>query len=109
MLGLELLRQSERRLVEAGLLERGQRGPDRGRHVVERDGPDLVLDAAGGVGVPGEAERVVDRDQHFADALAPTHDDHASYMSAALDDALSDAGELGPAARVERVLARAVL
>ena len=56
-----------------------------------------------------EAERVVHRDQHVADAIRAADHDHASYMSGALDDPLAEPHQLGAAAGVDRVLARAVL
>src|SRR5207244_472062 len=73
------------------------------------DRAELVLDAAGRVRLPAEAERRVDGNQHVPHARRIADDDHASYMRGALDDPLAEPDELALAAGADRVLARAVL
>jgi hypothetical protein len=109
MLGLERLGERERGVVEGAVLQRRKLCSDRGRHVLESDRADLVLDAAGGLRIPAKTEGVVDGDQHVANAGGVGDHDHASYMRGAFDDPLADPGELPTATRVDRVLARAVL
>src|SRR5436190_4581836 len=109
MLRLELLREGDRVRVELAFLGVAELAADRRGDLLERGRADLVLDAAGCARLPVEAERVVDGDQHVADAAGAGDHDHPSYMRGALDDPLPHADELGLAAGVDRVVARAVL
>ena len=90
-------------------LELAVGGDDGGLDGVERDARDLLVDGAGGGGVPGELERGVDVVEDRADARAVADDDRGAEQRAAADEPLGGADQLHPPARVDAVGARAVL
>ncbi len=85
---------------------RGLQGP---KNLLAGHARNLVLDGADRRWIPLEAHRLVDRDERVSHALAPADDDDAPHMGRAADEALAHPHQLGAPARVDTVLAGAVL